>query len=315
MEGFNEIYKKATVLMNGALKKYADGKFKEGDKDRELSNKLFDKLKDIENSDKHRDVSIYGENRNFGIIYNIFENNSEQLFKTKNGRNAIKEIVTLIKENKVLRTEHTVYNLFKNIEETLNKQVGIEGYVKKLVEAIKPIPKSVIIENNNKIISLFRKYNLNEKINIDDNLRHVYESIEFLLMHTPDLYNIKAYIKAENVIEENLKENVVSSKLNEDINIDETLVDLTNKYKYSLNEDEQKVIDLLSENKDKEQIYNNYKLKIIENIDNIMKSCDNYTIKESLNEVVDTINNMKFSKQTVVDDIIKLMKIEDKLNE
>lgn len=315
MEGFNEIYKKAEVLMNGALKKYADGKFEEGDKDRELSNKLFDKLKNIENNVQYRTDSIYGENRNFGIIYNIFENNTEQLFKSKNGRNAIREIVTLIRENKILRTEHTVYNLFKNIEESLNRQIGIEGYVKKLVETIKPVSKSAIIENNNKLISLFRKYKLNEEININDNLKHVYESIEFLLTHTPNLQNVKAYIKAENIIEENLKENIVSRKLNEDINIGQVLLDLTNKYKYSLNEDEQKVIDLLSENQDTEQIYNNYKVKVVENINNIIKSCDNSTIKANLNEVVNTINGMKFSKQTVVDDIIKLIKIEDKLND
>lgn len=317
MEDFKDLYEKAGVLMQGALKKYAEGDFAGGDKERQQANELYDQAETEVNLAASKVSMLYGENRNFGLIYHVFESNAENLYKTKEGRKAIKEMVKLIKENKVLKKQHSIYNAFKNIDEDIEKGVGVSGYVSKLLEHIEPISVRDIVENNNKLISLFEKHNLNEMVQVDDSTFKLYEAIEYVITHNLWFNNAKDYIYSSKIIEEHLQNNIVKTSVNENntMSTDELLDELKNRYKYSLNEDEQKVIDVLMENSNTEETFNKYKEKLTENIKNIINNTSDNTVKERLNEVINGINCMVYSKKTIVDDIVKLIKIEDKLSD
>ena len=317
MNDFKDLYEKAGVLMQGALKKYSEGDFEGGNKERQQANELYDQAETEANLAMSKTSMLYGENRNFGIIYHVFENNAENLFKTKKGKQAIKGIINLIKENKVLKEQHTIYNTFKTIDEDIEKNVGTSAYVSNLLEHINLLDTKEIVENNDRLISMFEKYGLNEMVQIDDDTFKLYEAIEYVITHKLGFNNAKDYLVSSKIIEEHLQKNIVKSNINESnaSSTDEMINELKNRYKYALNEDEQRVIDVLSENSNTEETFNKYKEKLTENIKNIINNTADITVKEKLNEVINSVNCMVYSKQTIVEDIVKLMKIEDKLAE
>ena len=116
MADFNVNSEKGSVLMQQALKKYAKGDFEGGDKDRAEANRYYDLASAEINSEAGKITQLYGESRNFGIIYNVFEQNIENLLSTKKGKKIIKECFNLIKSNKVLNEQFKIYDMFEKAQ-------------------------------------------------------------------------------------------------------------------------------------------------------------------------------------------------------
>lgn len=312
MKNIRQIYEKAAYLMEEALKKYNSGDYAAGDKKRQESNKLYEMASRPSCS---KDDILYGKCKNFGIIYNVFENNTEKLFKTKRGRKAIADIMKLIMENDTLKTEHSIYNLFNSIDSTLNEKVGIEKYVGRLIEAIKPFSAKTLADDNGKLIALFRKYKLNEMVDIDDDTMDFYNAVEYLITHKPVIQNAKKIMESTNIIEEHLKKNITVKPILENVSVDDIVEVLENKYNYTLNEDERRLLDMITENEDTEKTFNDYRQKIIEKINRIADDSQDNTVKSELNGIIENIKKINYTKDNVVDDMVKLAKVEDKLND
>ena len=72
MAEFNDTYRKAGILMQSALKKYEAGDVEGGNRDRQMANEMYDKAENQVDAE----VMLYGESRNFGTIYKVFESNN-----------------------------------------------------------------------------------------------------------------------------------------------------------------------------------------------------------------------------------------------
>ena len=125
MAELNDNYEKGTLLMTQALKKYAEGDFEGGDKDREKANKYYDLAKLEVNSEESKITSLYGENRNFGIVYKVLESNFSNSIQDKNiVKTPLIEALKKVKKNKQLNEQFKVYNAFSkpqnvvDVEET-----------------------------------------------------------------------------------------------------------------------------------------------------------------------------------------------------
>ena len=143
MEDNKTAYEKGIVLLKSAIKKYEKGDYEHGDKDRELANEFFDKAK---KEDTYNDVALYGEGRNFGIIYNVFVENAKKIISENKNTKAIKEFITTIHKNKVLNEQFKIYDTF------CNKVINCDSdtFINEAINILPYYKNKELVENNNK---------------------------------------------------------------------------------------------------------------------------------------------------------------------
>lgn len=309
MEDFNNIYEKAGVLMQGALKKYAEGDFAGGDKERQQANELYDLAEKYANMKSANDSMLYGENRNFGIIYNIVEANTRDWYlKTKN-RKALVEVKKLFDSNETLKREFEIYNAFN----TINEGIDIEKYVKDVLNLTPKMTVKELKENNQKLIDLIRKYDGNELIEISDKDMELYEAIEYVITKNKTAKNLQDFILSEQKIVEYLKDNTLKTETSiiDEGSIEESIEKIKEIYNKTLNENERDLLDNVAKNGNNiEEVFNSVKKKITETVKKALSESDDMT-KDRWKQVLEHINEMKYEENNGVDNLVKLFEIKD----
>lgn len=296
MADFNVNSEKGSVLMQQALKKYAKGDFEGGDKDRAEANRYYDLASAEINSEAGKMTQLYGESRNFGIIYNVFEQNIENLWDTKEGKKIVKECYNLIKSNKVLNEQFKIYDMFEKAQNIDN----VKEYVNEASNIVKKFNKKLVMENNEKLIKFIRDKKLDEYVDIPEEMENLYEAIEYIVLNKKTYSNVNEFVKAQNVIAEHIEK----SKKN---NIDETTNRMTadelenrfeeieNEINENINEDEKKLLDIFTNSKnDTKNIFEQYKkktLKAVKDMINTSESSD----KEQWNKIYESISSKTYS--------------------
>jgi hypothetical protein len=314
MAEFNDTYHKAGVLMKSALKKYDEGDYEGGDRDRKEANRMYD-LAEKEVDSAQGTAMLYGENRNFGTIYKVFESNAPKLFKTKNGGSKIKKVLGFIKENKVLKAEFDVYNALVYP----NTVTNAEYYVNEAVTALPAFKKKEIVENNQKFINLIREMKLDELVTMTDEEAKLFESIEYLLLNKKSFKNLNEYANAKKCIVEHIenKSDDINS-VNENKTIDEiynsTVNEMQKKYEESLNDDERKLIESLTSIEDKEKYFNEKKNEATDILREQMEYCDGDK-KGSIQNIIENIDKMMYSEASFIPNVAEFIEIINTINE
>lgn len=296
-----------------ALIKEAEKKYQEGNP--EIGYKLYTEAASyLTEADKYRKTSegkdslIYGDNRNFGVIYQIFEANTKKLLSNNKGRKNLKKILNLIKENKVLLHEFNIYNTFTNPTNVTN----VEEYVNEAISLIKQYPKDVLKEENEKLIKLFKEYNLNENIELNLDNDYIFECIETLLT-TPKTFNSFQKI---NDIKKHLCEYVNRNNkvLNEAVDLDSVYDDLkdkfVSKYENVLSDHELQLFKDVSEPEKAKKIFEQYKQELLDLLQEEITKGSNVTEWQAIFEKV---QNKKFNKDKVLKDISEFIEIKNLL--
>lgn len=313
MEDFNEIYKKAGVLMQSALKKYAKGDAEGGDRDRAEANRLYDMAEQDVNRQSGNISQLYGENRNFGVIYKVLENNTSNLCEDKSKRRSFKNIIKLIKEDKNLKKEFEFYDALTNPRNAVDPEL----YVNEAIKLKPKFNKNEVKASNEKLINELRKNNIFELVDIDDDTMKLFESIEYMLFNNPKLKNLVEYSNAKSYIVEhiaNRTEEEILKPETETINIDETVNEMVKKYNDMLNEDEKKLIEEISKAKNKEVVFNNYKEAALKKINEVIETL-NKDDKKQLTEVRDDISSKIYNRNRILEDISEFIEIKNVLSE
>ncbi len=302
-------YEKASILMKSALKKYADNDFEGGDKDREEANRLYDLARMYTNKD-FNNLALYGENRNFGIVYNVFEKNVGGILKENKKLNVITDFIRLIKSNKVLSEQFNVYNTL------CNKFIDsdIDEYLNEALTVIPKFTKQELIENNSKLIDVLRKNNINEFIDIDEKKLSLYESIEFLLLNKKTINNIETYNDHKKIIKENINNNVTDKVSLTENDYNTELQNIIEKNISELNEDEMQLLSELC-NENKETVFNRYKDETLQFISEQITGAENLEEKIDWNNIMNKINSKKYNENTVLEDITSFINIQNIIEE
>ena len=312
MENLNDIYTKAGVLMQGALKKYSEGDFEAADKERKQANELYDLAEKYANMEAGKDVMLYGEGKNFGIIYSIIEANTPKWFLNKKYNKALKELTETILKNNVLKTQFDVYNAFRSI----NENVDNEKYVNEVLNSASVFSKKQLSENNQILIDLIRKYNGNELVEIDDNKAKLYEAIEYLLIHNPKISNIGECLYRKNLICEYLSEHIEKTKDSID-DIDNILHkginEMVSTFQEELNDNEQKLMEDIATygNGDINEAFNRIKEEVSSKLQKMVNESHDET-RDRLSNILSSINEMKYDKDNI-EDFVKLHEIKNRL--
>lgn len=307
MTNFGETYKKGTVLMQNALKKYAEGNYEGGDIDRKEANKYFEMAEKEMNVAVTNATMLYGENRNFGIIFHVIEESIPSLIKEKK-TDTLKGIVKFIKNNKVLNEEFNFYQKMLNAKNIVNENDFIEDMC-----LLKPKHnKQTIIENNERLIEFIKNNDINELIDINEDKLKIYEAIEFLMLSDKTFNNIETYSNVKTILKEHIvkcNENKINNNVEKYKN---TLESVCEKYSNDLNDDEIKLIESLSGNEEtKQKLFEEIKTDTITLLEKeITEDDDN---KDRMEKIVKVVENKTYNKETLLKDISHMLEIQETL--
>ena len=317
MADFNVNSEKGSVLMQQALKKYAKGDFEGGDKDRAEANRYYDLASAEINSEAGKITQLYGESRNFGIIYNVFEQNIENLLSTKKGKKIIKECFNLIKSNKVLNEQFKIYDMFEKAQNVDD----VKDFVNEASNIVKTFDKKIVMENNEKLIKFIRDKKLDEYVDIPEETENLYEAIEYIVLHKKTYDNVNDFVKAQNVITEhivkNQKNNIVENKITS-VEFENKIEEIENEINEKINQEEKTLLDsFLTTRKDKKkEVFENYKRKTLRKIKESYWNSDEAD-KIQWNKIYENISSKNFSENMSenITNCAEMMEICDTIDE
>ena len=296
MADFNVNSEKGSVLMQQALKKYAKGDFEGGDKDRAEANRYYDLASAEINSEAGKMTQLYGESRNFGIIYNVFEQNIENLWDTKDGKKIIKECYNLIKSNKVLNEQFKIYDMFEKAQNVED----VKDFVNEASNIIKTFDKKLVMENNEKLIKFIRDKKLDEYVDIPEETENLYEAIEYIVLNKKTYDNVNDFVKAQNVITEhiikNQKNNIVENKLTS-AEFENKIEEVEKEITENINQEEKTLLDRFLTNKkqNKKEVFENYKRKTLRKIREMIENSED-SDKSQWNKIYENVSSKNFSE-------------------
>ena len=296
MADFNVNSEKGSVLMQQALKKYAKGDFEGGDKDRAEANRYYDLASAEINSDAGKMTQLYGESRNFGIIYNVFEQNIENLWNTKAGKKIVKECYNLIKSNKVLNEQFKIYDMFEKAQNVEN----VKDFVNEASNIIKTFDKKLVMENNEKLIKFIRDKKLDEYVDIPEETENLYEAIEYIVLNKKTYNNVNDFVKAQNVITEHISKNqknhIVENKLTS-TEFENKIEEVENEINEKINQDEKTLLDsfLTTKKQNKKEVFENYKRKTLRKIREMIENSED-SDKSQWNKIYENVSSKNFSE-------------------
>lgn len=310
--GINNNSEKGTLLMTQALKKYAEGDFEGGDIDREKANKYFDLAKMEINGESANITQLYGENRNFGIVYKVLESNfTNSLQDNSINKKPLIEAFKKVKKSKKLNEQFKVFNAFTNPQNVVDPV----QYVNEVISLCNIHNQKDLNDVNENFINFIQKNNINELIDIEDNEMELFESINYIITNKKGFNNINEYIHHKDVIVDYVnKHNVMN---NDQIDIDEKLnecaLSLEEKYDILLNDDEKEFIKEYANKQSKEECFNENKKVLIDLIEKRIKNVDTCS-KEQWIELKNKINESVFNEKKFIIDLAKIIEIQNKLN-
>ena len=296
MADFNVNSEKGSVLMQQALKKYAKGDFEGGDKDRAEANRYYDLASAEINSEAGKITQLYGESRNFGIIYNVFEQNIENLWDTKDGKNIVKECYNLIKSNKVLNEQFKIYDMFEKAQNVDD----VKDFVNEASNIVKTFDKNIVKENNEKLIKFIRDKKLDEYVDIPEETENLYEAIEYIVLNKKTYDNVNDFVKAQNVIAEhiikNQKNNIVENKITS-VEFENKIEEIENEINEKINQEEKTLLDrfLTTKKQNKKEVFENYKKKTLRKIKEMIENSED-SDKAQWDKIYENVSSKNFSE-------------------
>lgn len=297
MADFNEYSEKGSVLMQQALKKLAEGDIEGFENDRKEANRNFDLFYEMVNTEEGNIQQMYGESRNFGVIYNVFEQNIDKLYESKSKKHVIKQAYDLIKNNPLLNEQFKIYDLFEKTKDVDN----VKEFVNEACNLIGKHDKTQIKKTNEKLIRLIRENKLEEFVEIPEDVENLYEAIEYVILNEKTLDNVNEFIKAQNVIVEfieNNKKNINEQK--ETLSFENFKDELENEEKQiqeNINDEEKKLLDVFANPKtNKKEIFENYKKETLKKIKGAMQISEE-SERESWNKIYENINSKTYSNK------------------
>ncbi len=263
---------------------------------------------------------------NFGYIKDSLVKNASSLYLNENKIDkTLKEFLNVVKSSPILTLEFIVY---KNIENKyISDDVLATRYIDENISMLKDFTKKEIIEENDKLSNF-----INEDYVIDNHKSRLYESIESIIIENSKESKYKnidkihgsfEYIlnhiknnKANDIIQENKSvfEEYKDKYLNTDFIFNNAVKKFNEKYSH-LSEGEKRVLKvIINEQEDKKELlFNEIINETIDKVDTMLKAEDDPNISNKLIKVKTKINEMKFNKETLIDDIVKLNALKESL--
>lgn len=251
--------------------------------------------------------------RNFGVLNHIFEQELPRLFKTN--KKAVRAVVKLIKEDKNLLNQ---FNFYKALKEYNSSSVDSEVYLKRLVEEF---DNKINHENlccaisNEKLRDTLIENNVFPSDFIDEKDMRLYEDVETLTCSKVLLSNTLVILEAEkrvaNILNENKKVEDAKPKVDAIREFEENMKDTLTESEIDLVKTITSAREPIAEAK-REKLFNSYRDECIKKVDEMIAS---EPYNDELKGLKQQIESKTYNKETIVEDMAKLLAIRDVLDE
>lgn len=265
------------------------------------ANKIVDMIK--------KDEELTYECNNFGMANYVFENALPKLFKSN--KNAVKEFISTIKEDKNLLNQFRFYYALNNFNENLDAKEYLNESLTILQENI---DTKTLNESNAKLSNIIKKYNLKPSEIISEDKINYFNDCDYLFKSSKKLTNLAIINKMTNNVVKYMTENAKSSNSDKE-NIINDINNFISKNSSSLNTEEKEFVkDVLNSNIDKRKnVFNKLKNECVEILHNTLKNTIDSDEINELNEIKEQIIKKEFCNETLIKDINKLLEIREVL--
>ena len=263
--------------------------------------------------DKAMDIS----KQDFGYLKESFENIAPSLWMSSNGKETIKKYKNVIKENKELLKLH---NLYENIRKA-NKNSDIDFFVNSVVSKDWDIDTTKLDEGLKKLgavvaegyVKVFDK----AETLLPKKDGKLYSAVKYITENKKSEKNIYEYSEAVKVLREKIESNEEKKSLFES-KADEKLADsvrlFNEKYENELDEKEKAIVKEMAESNDSKSVFDKYK-KLCE--DKIKLSKDRFDSEgdsessKKVSTILEQVSKKEYSKETVYEDVCKLIELSE----
>lgn len=273
-----------------------------------------DMLEEAIDESKHQKKLMNEMNTtNFGVLNHIFENELPTLIKTN--KKGVKEVIKTIKEDKNLKNEFNFYNVIKEQYNSKLAEIIIpETVLEKLTKIVcEDIDLKTVKASNKKLRDVMIENNITPSDFVDAESMKLYENGNVILTTKKTTNNMIPLLESYDAVCKWMTAHKDDKKPNGE-DIDTLIENFENKLKTNLNESEISFVQEITDFKNpiaekrKEKLFNKFKNECIDKINAMMKEdTDNVALKG----LSDQINEMKFNKDSIVEDIAKLLEIRD----
>lgn len=257
-------------------------------------------------------------NSSFGYIKECFESLSPELFKTQDGKGILNKYISLVNSNKNLSKLQTICEGIRKS----GKDTDVNFFINKLSEKDLNINKSTLKEDVKSLGMVLAEGYLcvgesAESMLPTDN-KKLNSAINYIVENKYSLSNMSEYSNAVKIIKENIENKETVSNIFESKDLEalasELLNEFNKKYSETLTEDEAKVLKEIASSENREEIFNKYKSICLENITKAKSNFEEKGDEKScsrLANVLEQVNNKKYSLNTIGEDICNLMELSN----
>lgn len=259
--------------------------------------------------ERYKEASDFEErtkDASFATLNMALENAMPTLF-TKN-KKAVKDCIKLIKEDKNLLTQFKFCNALKNF----NCNTDAMAYVNESLELVsKDIDLKTLKESNSKLANLMIKYNIRPIGELKESDVEFANSCNYLLENKKKLSNLTEFTNNVKIISDYIVEN--KKENSKKINV-LSMAEQVEKKLNSLNEAEQALVNdimnvrtSVAESR-RQTLFNKIKNECVDKINKMIEE-NSGDEKERLLNLKETILLKEYDKNSIVEDIAKLLEI------
>jgi hypothetical protein len=276
----------------------------------ELNKLKTDFLLECNKREKRLEVGdLLNKINNFTNAKQIFESLVPTLMTLKEGKPLIKKYVSLMKENKSLKTIYAYYEGIKSNESSENKK----NYITEALSIGSPIQMNEYVNGLKQTINLIAEsfkllgddFILNN-VKFDENSEKLNESLLYLSSTKKTIKNLNEYFNHINIV----TENIIKEEKQSDINLDATLEELIPQQTQS---NENDVIDSIFTTENKNETFQQYKNICLEMINNQKSLTQDKEVLFKLTEMENKLQNKNYSYDTFTKDVFYMKELQDVL--
>jgi len=283
-------------------------------KDFSSADKFVDKL--VEAYDGIKSIHDYKNrmlNASFLELNSILEEEMPSLIA--NNKSAVKECIDTIKGDKNLRAQFSFINALR----IYDSDSDATSYINESVDMVKKnIDRMSLKESSKKLARVMMKYGIGmERCDIDEDTSKFNENCSFLLTNDKKVSNLLEFKNRIDEVNKHVMENSSRNKKSFDVL---SMAESVEKRLNMLNENEKELVNDIM--RAKTPVAENRRMKVFENMKNkcisyIDKMLGESTVdeKERLLELKNTILSKEYNKDTIVEDVAKLLEIASVLSD
>lgn len=255
------------------------------------------------------------EKMDVGELKYIFENVSDGLYETNEGKKVIRKYVKTIRENKALKNFYTLFETIKNVR-------GVNDSTVFLSEAVK-LSRTIPEIERKKLSRVVREavYLSNKSIDEINSLMEAYDlnidkPISFILLEKSTPKNVLEYSNSVQKVSDMLGDRCMP--VNENTESSKDIVDkINNLVDESYEQWERDVIRDISlytvANKDKSDLFETYKGDCLKLLNETLDNCESVEEKSRFTTMSENLTNKMFNEETFSADIMKLSELRETL--